>query len=103
MQVEIYVICYAKGQITHNQNGPFDFKICNGYRLGTAPLKATQLHGWGIDVRWKSFMTTLLYFFLIMDVHKEQLSSFLNDWTFWSDLLMAPMTLTKAEQHLSGT
>lgn len=78
-------------------------KIYNGYRLGTAPSKAMQLHGWGTDVRWKSFVTTLLYFFLIMDVHKEQLSSFLNDWTFWSDLLMAPMTLTKAEQHLSGT
>lgn len=50
MQVEFYVICYAKGQITHNQNGPFDFKIYNGFRLGT-PLKAMQLQGWGTDVR----------------------------------------------------
>jgi len=51
MQVEIYVTGDAKGQITHNQNGPFDFKIYNGYRLGTAPLNVTQLHGRGIDVR----------------------------------------------------
>lgn len=51
MQVEIYVKCYAKGQITHNQNGPFDFKIYNGYGLGTAPLQAMQLHGWGTDER----------------------------------------------------
>lgn len=78
-------------------------KIYNGYGLATAPLQAMQLHGWGTDERWKSFKTTLLYFFLIMAVHKEPLSSFLNDWTFWSDLLMAPMTLTKSEQHLSGT
>jgi len=26
-------------------------KIYNGYRLGTAPSKAMQLHGWGTDVR----------------------------------------------------
>lgn len=51
MQVEIYVICYAKGQITHNQNGPFDFKIHNGYRLGAGPLKAAQLQGWETDVK----------------------------------------------------
>lgn len=51
MQEEIYVICYAKGQITHNQNGPSDFKIHNGYRLGAGPLKAAQLHGWETDVK----------------------------------------------------
>lgn len=45
MQVEIYVTRHAKGQITHNKNGPFDFKISNGYRLGTAPLKQCSYLG----------------------------------------------------------